>query len=823
MNPLTTLAIFLGSALLFCLQPMVGRTLLPAFGGSAAVWSVCLATFQVLLVGGYAYAHALNGMTAHKQRRTHLTALILAVLWAFAIALAGLAWARASLHAGATPALEVLLVVLLGVGVPYLVLSAGSSLLQLWVGGQGRAVYRLYAVSNFGSFIGLFAYPFLLEPFVSLHKQWLGWSVGLAVYLALVAGIALQKHRASVVAQTASLLDLKQAGSLRYAPPDALDAALTEKPISLPRPLTASAWWYILPAISSFMLVSTTNHLSMDVTPVPLLWAVLLGAFLLSYVVGFSRLGERLLVVWRILAPAALIWSGYAAQNQGSEGFLSSVGAGVAFVFLGGTFLHSWLYSIRPESARLTHFYLGVAVGGAIGGMLVSFVAPLVFSGVWEYPVALFACAAAGLFFAVCTWQRQIDPNWFASLVCAAAGAVLLLIGGIWPLSEYTGVLGGFSSSQAIRVVWTCVTVLLLFVCVTAGLFLVVRRRRPQTVARVLNMLAALACMYACLLTWAAVRGQGVGVILRERNFYGSLKVTASTQMAFDEVARVHMLTNGGTLHGQQVHDVRGDIGRFADMPTTYYGSLAGGLALSFTPKWQGGEAVQQPLELRKLSEVQRPQGRPMRVAAIGLGAGTMAAWGRKGDEWNFFEINPLVDKVARDRRFFTYVTDSPATVNTKLGDARLTLERERAEHAPLYDVLIVDAYTGDSVPLHLATAEAFRLYADRLAPDGVLAIHISNWHMDLLPLCKAAARALNMHAVGVLTEGDDNLLTEGALWVYLTRTPVEVNATGSGADLVDFSQVRDIRLPTDDWGSLQSLIRFNGTTPLQSTSDDDQ
>jgi len=169
---------------------------------------------------------------------------------------------------------------------------------------------------------------------------------------------------------------------------------------------------------------------------------------------------------------------------------------------------------------------------------------------------------------------------------------------------------------------------------------------------------------------------------------------------------------------------------------------------------------------------------------------------------------------IARDRRFFTFVTDSPATVNTKLGDARLTLERERAENAPKYDVLVADAYTGDSLPMQLATEQAFRLYADRLNPDGVLVIHISNWHLDLLPLTKAVARTLNMHPVGVLSDGNDYDFLESTLWVFLTRAQIAVDSAGSGASLVDFSKVRDIRLPTDDWGGLQSLIRFNATTP---------
>ncbi len=729
MNPLTPLAIFLGSALLFCLQPMVGRTLLPAFGGSAAVWSVCLATFQALLVGGYAYAHVLNGMEARRQRRVHVVLLGVAVAWTLAVAAAGLAWARANLHAGAHPALEVLLVVLAGAGVPYLVLSSGSSLLQAWVGaagGNGRGVYRLYAVSNLGSFLGLFAYPFLMEPFVPLRWQWLGWCAGLAVYLALVACVAWlpQKARPAPVAQ------------------DDLDAVLAAAkpprktgPVVLPRGLSREAWWFVLPGLSSFTLVAVTNHLSMDVAPMPLLWAILLGAFLLSYVAGFSRAGERWIPVWRVLAPGALIGCGFAAQEGGGDAFAANIGAGTAAVFFCGTFLHGWLYAIRPEGARLTRFYLGVAVGGAAGGMLVSFAAPVLFSGYWEYQIALVGCALATLVFAVFSWKRV----WHARLFSGAT---------------------------------------------------------------------ALAAVCACMMAWTAVAMENRGIVLRARNFYGALKVREGSFLVSGELARVYMLMNGGTLHGEQAH---GQDPELSKLPTTYYGPLAGGLSVMLHEKWTG----QAPREFNlndagEIASAKPENARPMRVGAIGLGVGTMARWARAGDEWRFFEINPLVDRVARDGKFFTCMAESAGAPQTVIGDARLMLEREQAAGGAAYDVLIVDAYSGDSVPLHLATEEAFRLYEKRLAPGGVLAVHISNWHMDLLPLCKAAARALGMHVAGVQSPDDADKLIEGALWVFLTRDPIRIEAADSDADIVDFSGVRDIRLPTDEWGSLQGLIHFN-------------
>ena len=818
MNPLIPLAIFLGSALLFFLQPMVGRTLLPSFGGSAAVWSVCLATFQVLLVGGYFYAHVLGGMGARKQRRLHVALLALGVVWAFVIALVALPLARAKLHAGAAPSLEVLLVVLLSVGVPYLVLSAGSSLLQAWVGAhaglKGRAVYWLYAVSNLGSFIGLFMYPFVMEPFVPLHWQWIGWSAALAAYLALVAGIALQSSWHGLPAR-------EPGESGTGCQPVSQDAQSGPPPVPahatphLPWPLNGSAWWYVLPGISSFMLVSTTNHLSMDVAPVPLLWAVLLGAFLLSYVAGFSRLGERGLPVWRVLALCALLWSGVMAGNEGGDSFLPSVAAGTAFVFFGSTFLHGWLYSIRPEGARLTRFYLGLAVGGAAGGMLVSFVAPLVFSGIWEYPVALFICALAGIIFSAFSWLRQHGSralDWFAVAACVVA-----ILAGFKPFLNYLMIwflVHIPAPGITLATPWGAMEIPYVALVLGAGalgalIFAGDAWRRSQ-MPRLFNAVVAIACVGACLPVMEAIGNQGRDIVYRARNFYGSLKIEQEITSLTGDNARVFSLTNGGTMHGIQVRYDAGEEGRFADTATSYYSPHGGGLSFAFSPKWRG--FMPKKLMLRDLSQFQRPEGKPMRVAVIGLGTGSMVAWGRKGDDWTFYEINPLVDQVARDDRFFTYLKDSNARhakVDTALGDARLLLERERKENAPVYDVIVADAYTGDSLPMQLATKEAFLLYRDRLAPDGVLVIHISNWHLNLLPLCKAVARELGMHAVGVMSDGNPGDLTESTLWVFLTKHQVKVDATGSGATLVDFTKVDEIRLPTDTWGGLQSLISF--------------
>jgi len=705
---LPALTVFLGSCLLFGVQPMLGRTLLPSFGGSAAVWTVSLAAFQTLLLLGYFYAHVLVARPPATQRRLHTVFLGAAVVWA-ALFAALRPMLSGRFGDGASPSLEVLFCVVAFAGLPYVLLSANSTLVQAWMaaktaaetgdnGKPARQVYRLYAVSNLGSLCGLIAYPVLLEPFVSLTVQWYGFAAGVLIYTLLLAGLA----RTTIHCATGS-----SQGT------DSLAVSRNALDYGLPSALTRPCLWFVLPALSCFLLNAVTTHLTTDVVPVPLIWVLLLTAFLLSYIVGFSIIGEKGLIVWAGMTVLALCGVSAAGFLPGLSGFVPDLALGLATVFLGGTFLHGWLYRIRPGTSHLTRFYLGLASGGALGGVLSSLVAPVCFDRVLEYPLALAAIAG------VCAWLVYT-----------------------WQHPELKSL---------------------------------------NTVLLVL-----------CAIVFVAVFGQTArgdkAVIRRARCFYGTLTVKerrAKVPTAEGVTLFSHQLHHGSTLHGVQVINTA-----LKRQPSTYYGWFSGGgLALREHDKYQTGA--------------------PMRVGLVGLGIGTLACYGRTNDLYRFYEINPQVVAIATDTNLFTYLSDSAAKVEVVLGDARKRLEAERAAGEARYDVLVVDAYSGDAVPLHLATFEAVRLYSERLAEGGTLAVHISNWHIDLQPLCKAMAQKFGMKITGVKSAQQD--LAVEAHWVLMTRSNKELDLGTSRT--VDWSHVRDITLPTDECGSLISLVRFRWGT----------
>ncbi len=683
---LPAVAVFTGSFLLFLVQPLLGRTLLPMFGGSAAVWGVCLAVYQVLLLAGYAYAHGVSSRPVRTQRRLHLGLLAVAVVWTWAFAFLRLR-ARGAFGASSMPSLEVAFCVLLFAGLPYVLLASGSTLVQSWLvssareGASTHGVYRLYALSNLGSFLGLLVYPFVLEPFVPLTLQWYGFGAGVLVYAGLL---------------------------WRWRP------AVTDSHAEIPRSRSAPfrGLWFLLPGVSAFLLNAAVSHLFIDVTPMPLVWVVMLASFLLSYVVGFSRAGEALVGLWCGGAAVAMLGAGVANGLWGTGSFYPNAGASLALVFFVGVVLHGWLYASRPQPSGLTRYYLAIAAGGAAGGLMAGLVAPWIFRSAAEYPLALLVSA-------VLVAARMPKP------ACVSRSTV-----------------------RATVFVSCCVAVWSLF-------------------------------------AWAAARHTTSRTVWSGRNFYGCLRVTRTLE-SFGQRGNfpVYYLWCGQTTHGIQVR-----APFYKGRGTAYYGRTGGGIAVEAHPKAQSGEG--------------------MRVGVVGLGAGTMACYGRPCDLYRFFEINPLVVKVATDPSLFTFLPDAQPPIDLVEGDARQMLERERKAGDPLYDVLVIDAYSGDAVPYHLATREAFSLYMDRLAPGGILAVHVSNWHIDLLPLCKAVAADLGLHPYGVVGTSEDSV-TSAAMWVFLTREPMAYRFPGKpSVREVVWENVRDVSVPSDDQGSLIPLLRF--------------
>jgi hypothetical protein len=681
--------VFIGSFLLFGIQPMLGGTLLPAFGGSAAVWTVCLASFQMLLFVGYFYAHLISKKPLGTQRAAHLTLLLFAVLWTIAFAFL-LPQLRSLIGTGSSPALHVIFSVLLISGLPYVLLSAGSTLVQVWVSktrsDSHDGVYKLYAVSNLGSFAGLFAYPLLFEPFISLRMQWLGFAVMLGIYTALLAR--------RIPADTAT--EAKKTGS----------AENESSPPAKHRVL-----WFFLPACSVFLLNALTAHITLDIMPLPLLWAVLLALFLLSYVVGFSGMHSKWFLPLPFVAAGFALFSALMSKRFEEGTFIWNLFSTLGLCFFGPLFLHHWLYQLRPKPRHLTLYYLGNAAGGAIGGLGASLLAPRLFKTVAEYPIALLILGVALLAYAA----ASIPPRkkMLASGVLAAAAVSFAAAGFVW---------------------------------------------MPQKTAR--------------------------PVIWRDRGFFGTLRVTELPARSGQETGFIREFFHGNTVHG-----IQAAMPSKRRMPTSYFTRDAGGIAILQHPKYKQGE--------------------PMRVAIAGLGVGVLFAYSNEGDFYRGYEISPEVLNIATNPALFSFLADSPADIDIVFGDARKALEAERIANEPPYDVIYIDAFSGDNLPRHLSTQEAFELYFDRLSPDGILAVNISNRYLDLTPLIKAVGTAFDCPVLAIHQPDDFAKLRLGSNWAFFIKNPPRGFSAPPGVSILDFNQVYDFTLPTDEKGSFISLIQW--------------
>ena len=693
---LSVVTIFIGSFLLFGVQPMIGRTLLPAFGGTAAVWVVCLCAFQVMLLGGYFYAHA----TAEGGYRPVRMKMHLALLVAAALLTALCGWKRAAICAWASaasvPALGVLVAVLLLCGFAYTLLSANSSLVQA-VAATGdatdRSVYRLYAVSNIGSFVGLLAYPFVFEPHVTLTMQWYGFAGGIAIYAVSLAALAAGLKKTAATADSAA------------KPQSADEIGDSRNPVL----------WLLLPASTCFLLNAVTTHLTLDILPLPLLWAVLLALFLLSYVLGFSDGIARKLPFYgwgAVVCIGALAWALQTAT--GGAIYLVNLLAGCGLVFCACTFLHGWLYLMRPAASRLTRFYLLNAVGGAVGGVLTGLVAPLVFKSVAEYPIALV----------------------LAAMLCA---------GGMVALGRAT------TRGR-----------------ICAGAYAVL----------------AVACLVGLAVRLCLEDTKGRTYLYRDRGFFGTVAVTSVPAQSNGAKGELHEYIHGTTVHGIQVC-----IPGKERMPTAYHTANGGGLAITQHPKYKAGQ--------------------PMRVCIVGMGVGVSVTYGRTNDYYRCYEISPQAVKIATDPKLFTFISDSPAKVDIACMDARKGLEAELAAGAEKYDVIQIDAFTGDNLPYHLSTVEAFILYFSMLKDDGMLAVNISNWHLDEKPLMRAIADTFHAPAIVFSVPDDSAHMGFYCEWAIFMKQDPKDFVFPPNNRCVDLRRIRRFPLPYDEKGSFMDLINW--------------
>jgi hypothetical protein len=677
-------ALFLGAFLLFQVQPLVGKLVLPAFGGTPAVWMTCLMFFQTLLLAGYAYAHLLaTRLPPRAQAWTH--GGLLAACFLFLPLETSLAPSAGDAH----PALAIVALLAGTIGVPFLLLSATSPLLQAWFARRHpeRSPYRLYATSNAGSLLALLSYPVLVEPHLSLRAQAFGWSLGVAGAIALLWACAAGFRGAGAAARPAP------AGP----PPSALDQAL----------------WLALATAGSVLLLGTTNQLCQNVAPVPFLWVLPLVLYLLSFILCFEsdRFYARDAYGW--LLVAAILGTLGAFFFGPQLGLPGQVAAFSAALFAGCMVCHGELARARPPPAHLTRFYLFVSAGGALGGVLVSFVAPAVFPTYWELPLAL--ALVCGL--------RVLGPR----LARLAASRTPL---------------------------W----------------------KRLTTAALALALAAALGPP-----AWAGFLRRS-SVLHLARNFYGVLEV--SDEGLDDPALRQRRLTHGSTVHGLQF--LAEERRRLA---TAYYGH-ASGVALA----------------LRSLAARDA-----LRVGVVGLGAGTLAAYAERGTTFRFYELDSAVSALAEEH--FTFLRDARergARIELVSGDGRLRLAEERVRGARGdFDLLVLDAFSSDAIPVHLLTLEALDLYLARLRPDGILAFHTSNHYLDLAPVVRALALARGLAPTTIVALGDARAGTMPSIWMLLA----------SRAELLDAPEIRAASAPgrgagerpvlwTDDYSSLLPLLR---------------
>jgi len=704
------LAIFASAFLLFLVEPMIAKVLLPWFGGAASVWTTCLLFFQAVLLLGYLYAHGLvRRVRPQRQASIHLAVLAasaLALLPLHRLLRPGTSWAVAR-HGN--PALGILVILAATVGLPYFALSATSPLLQAWYarrppsGSPPGPPYRLFALSNAGSMLALVSYPLAVEPLVSLHHQLAGWSLAFVVAALPIVAIALEKRFLSGNHQ-----------------PPAVDG---RPPATDPPGWKLKLLWVALAACASTLLLAITNHLSQNVAAIPFLWVLPLGLYLLSFILCFERASWYRRGLFLRLLALSLAGMGcilhYEFSNIALYWQIPLFSAGL---FVCCTVCHGELARLKPHAAHLTGFYLMVSLGGALGGVFVGLLAPMVFKNFWELPLGLGACAVLAL----------------AALHRDPAG---IFYGARW------------------RLAW--LVALTLAVALIAGLAVMIYR-------------------------------QGKEPRLMVRNFYGVLRVFDSGPPPDQAVgsavkppaknpARNQDRPRRKLMNGTITHGMQWLLPAQRRLPTTYYALDSGvGLAL---------------LEAERHGKV--------RAGVIGLGAGTLAAYGRAGDEYTFYEINPLVIQVANSE--FTFLRDSPARVRVLAGDARLSLQEEPPQ---AFDVLAVDAFSGDAIPVHLLTREAFTLYFRHLQLGGVLAVHTSNRYVDLEPVVQALAASLGKGAMEVDSKGDDNQGTENAIWILVSGRRSFFADPDLQEAAVELDNQRPLRLWTDDYSNLITLLK---------------
>jgi hypothetical protein len=690
LNVLLALTALLSAWLLFQVQPIVAKRILPWFGGGSAIWTSNMLFFQSALFFGYLYAHlATRRLSPPRQIALHVALLAAAAALLFIVPVVPTeAWRpTGSEH----PTAKIVTILAACVGLPYLMLAATAPLVQVWFSrtNPGRSPYRLYALSNVGSLGALVSYPLLVEPQIGLMRQGVVWSALFVVF--------------AIVCATSGLLSLRASrSSTEPTPPSETTPPAVERPAGMQH-----FFWLALPACAVVLLLAVTSYLCEDMAPIPLLWIVPMVVYLLTFILSFDSDRWYRRAVWFPLAAVASFAAVYTWFKHDELVLAWHLAANLTLLLAFGMVCHGELARMRPSATRLTAFYLCIAAGGALGGLFASVVAPQLFTDHYERDLSVLAAWLLALVaLATDRKSRFYDPKG-------------------WPLAGLA-------------------TMALLLIALGVAMYNVAAFERH-------------------------------GAVAFARNFYGALKVHVFAAGTPDEM---YTLTNGRITHGTQF---RLDLNR--RVPTAYFHAGSG---------------------IGQLLAIQPPS--PRRVGIVGLGVGTLAAYAETGETFQFYEINPQVIEFAD--KYFTYFEDARqrgARIARIEGDARISLERAEPQN---FDVLVLDAFSGDAIPIHLLTVEAFQLYLRHVKePDGVLAVHISNLHLHLTPVIQAAAERYGLEGAYVGTYKDATPATATSAWVLLNRQKGYFAQRGIGSPLDESLGFGPPITWTDDYSNLLQIL----------------
>ncbi|HZI78081.1 MAG TPA: fused MFS/spermidine synthase [Vicinamibacterales bacterium] len=725
--PLFAATLFLSSFLMFTVEPMVARQMLPVLGGVPMVWNGCVVFFQAMLLAGYGGAHVLTrGLVAPARLPVYAAVAVVPLT----IMRLGVDAASAG-HATQAPLSWLLVALLTSVGPSFLVLAVSASVIQATFSSTrhawARDPYFLYAASNAGSLAALIAYPTVVEPLLGLSRQAYVWTIGYGVFVLLVLACA--------VAARFALAGVPVTGDA--APGADAPAAATE---------TITWWqrarWCVLAAVPSSLMLGVTTALTTDIAPVPLLWVAPLALYLLTFILAFGSARERATVLANRLLPALLLGLAVTMMIRRQLPIAPALLLHLIPFLAAAMLCHGLLARERPSPRHLTEFYLCLAFGGMAGGLFNTLAAPLLFSRILEYPLALAAV--------VCL--RPVDPargawqrlDWVLPLTAAGLAAAVV-----------------FVPSEGARSTATAVAL------AACAILTLRRRHQPAT-------LAAVAGIFLLASPW--VKKPGESVLHAERTFFGAYRVSV------DRTGGAHWLAHGTTLHGMQYVEAtrRGE-------PLTYYHRTG-----PFGRMMAAMPGLQQPGE----------------IAAVGLGVGTLAAYARPGQRWTFFEIDPAVERIARDDRYFTYLKDCGDRCRVVLGDARLSL---MAQPDARYRLIVLDAFSSDAVPMHLMTHEAMALYLSRLEEHGVMAFHVSNRHLNLGPVVGRLAANNGLVALPLRDQRSPSWPSEKATsaWVMVARTTEDLAAIMGGRPWTPPPVEAGTPLWTDDFSNVFDVLEI--------------